>query len=324
MAAQTHKVEIVKIQIEPHPNADRLDVARIFGFTCCVAKDQFQDGQLAAYIQPDSVVDSTRPEFEFLAGHERIKVKRLRGVVSMGLLMPAPDGFSEGDDAAEYFGVTHYEPPIPGERCGEVEGGPVGIYAPKYDVESMYRYKHMFVEGEHVIATEKIHGANSRFVFAPDEDRMYCGSRGEWKAKSEGSLWWRALDAHPWIEQFCRAFPGDILYGEVFGNVQSLKYGAGPRDVFFRAFDVLRNGEWRNWNDWAGGLPINSHVPIVYQGPFDFDMLVKLSDGPSLIHTANHIREGIVVRPLVERRDEHLGRVHLKLVGNSYLEKDKG
>jgi tRNA-binding EMAP/Myf-like protein len=158
MAEQTHKVEIVRVQVEPHPNADRLDICRIFGFTCCVAKGSFVDGQLAAYIQPDSVVDSKLPEFEFLAGHERIKVKRLRGVVSMGLLMPAPEGAQEGDDVAEHYGVTHYEPPIQGERCGEVEGGPIGIYAPKYDVESMYRYKSLFVEGETVIATEKIHG----------------------------------------------------------------------------------------------------------------------------------------------------------------------
>jgi RNA ligase (TIGR02306 family) len=322
MATNTHKVEVVKISVKPHPNADRLDVAHIFGFTCCVAKGQFQDGQLAAYIQPDSVVDSTRPEFDFLAGHERIKVKGLRGVISMGLLLPAPERAEEGDDVAKHFGVTHYEPPIPGERCGEVEGGPVGIYAPKYDVESMYRYKHLFREGEAIIATEKIHGANSRFVFAPDEDRMYCGSRGEWKAKNEGNLWWRALEQNPWIEEFCRRFPGDILYGEAFGNVQSLKYGSGPNDVYFRAFDALRNGEWRNWEDWADGLTLFQKVPIVFEGPFDFEQLIKLSDGPSLIPGAKHIREGIVVRPLVERRDEHLGRVHLKLVGNSYLEKD--
>jgi RNA ligase (TIGR02306 family) len=320
MAEMTHKVEICKVSLESHPNADRLDVCRIFGFTCCVAKGSFVDGQLAAYIQPDSVVDSTRPEFEFLAGHERIKVKKLRGVVSMGLLMPAPEGAQEGDDVADYYGVTHYEPPIPGERCGEVEGGPVGIYAPKYDVESMYRYKSLFTEGELVVATEKIHGANSRFVYAPAEDRMYCGSRGEWKAKNEGNLWWRALEAHPWIEEFCRKFPGDILYGEVFGNVQSLKYGAGQNDVFFRAFDVLRGSTWREYNDWTEYISSEKRVPIVFGGAFNFDMLVKLSDGQSLIPGANHIREGIVVRPIPERTHEHLGRVHLKLVGNSYME----
>ena len=321
MAVGTHKVEVVRISIEAHPNADRLDVARIFGFTCCVEKGSFVDGQLAAYIQPDSVVDSTRPEFEFLAGHERIRVKRLRGVVSMGLLLPAPDGVREGDDLADHFGVSHYEPPIPGERCGEVEGGPVGTYAPKYDVESMYRHRRLFEPGEPVVATEKIHGANSRYVFAPNENRMYCGSRGEWKAPNQQDIWWKALAGNPLIEEFCRQFPGEVLYGEVFGSVQSLKYGAGSGEVFFRSFDVLRNGVWREWDDWTRYLPSAMVVPVIFKGSFDFDTLVKLSDGSSTIPGANHCREGIVVRPIPERNHEHFGRVHLKLVGNTYLEK---
>lgn len=322
MAEHTHKVEVVRIALEAHPNADKLEIARIFGFTCCVGKGQFTDGQLTAYVQPDSVVDSTRPEFEFLKGHERIKVKRLRGVISMGLLLDAPEGAVEGDDVAEHFGVTHYEPPLPGSSCGEVEGGPIGIYAPKYDVESLYRFKRLFIHGEQVVATEKIHGANARFVYAPAEDRMYAGSRGEWKAASAGNLWWRALAAHPWIEEFCRKHPGDVLYGEVFGNVQSLKYGAGPNDVFFRAFDVLRNGEWLNIGEVVGvAINTDQWAPILYEGPFDFDALVALSDGKSTL--ADHIREGIVVRPRVERRDDHIGRVQFKLVSNAYLEKEK-
>lgn len=323
MAVDTHKAEVCRITLENHNNADSLEVCRIFGFTCCVRKGDFTDGQLAVYIQPDSVVDSTRPEFSFLAGHERIKVKRLRGVVSMGLLIPAPEAAVEGDDLAEHFGITHYEPPLPGSTCGEVEGGPVGIYAPKYDVESMYRHKHLFIEDEEVIATEKIHGANSRFVYAPDEDRMYCGSKNEWKRQSEGNLWWKALKSNPWIEEFCRKNPGDILYGEVFGNVQTLKYGAKPNDTFFCAFDVLRNGEWREFDEWTKDAPIEGVVPLIYRGPFDFQKLIELSDGSSTIPNAGHIREGIVVRPVKERIDDHLGRVHLKMIGNSYMEKCK-
>jgi hypothetical protein len=66
---------------------------------------------LGAYIQPDSVVDTTRPELALLAQPERIKVRRLRGVVSMGLLIAAPEGAQEGDDVAAQLGVTRYEPP---------------------------------------------------------------------------------------------------------------------------------------------------------------------------------------------------------------------
>ena len=152
---------------------------------------------------------------------------------------------------------------------------------------------------------------------------MYSGSRGEWKAPNPNDIWWRVLDRTPWIEKFCRRFPGDVLYGEVFGNVQSLKYGAGPGDVFFRAFDVLHGSEWREYDEWTQFIDEENRVPVVFSGPFDFDMLVKLSDGQSLIPGANHIREGIVVRPIPERNDPHQGRVHLKLVSNSYLEKDK-
>lgn len=323
MAVDTHKAEVVAVRIENHPNADALDIARIFGFTCCVQKGSFFDGQLGVYVQPDSIVDSTRPEFSFLAGHERIRVKRLRGVVSMGLLLPAPEGAQEGDDLADHFGITHYEPALPTNSGGEVEAPPSGVYAPKYDIESMYRYKHLFVDGEEVIATEKLHGANSRFVFSSAEDRMYCGSRTEWKKQSDGNLWWRALVSNPWIEQFCLNFPDRVLYGEVFGNVQSLKYGAGPNDVFFRAFDVLKNGEWMDYDDWITDTPVSSWIPVIYRGPFDFDKLVALSDGDSLIPGAKHMREGIVVRPVKDRRDDHLGRVHLKLVSNRFLEKDK-
>jgi tRNA-binding EMAP/Myf-like protein len=56
-------------------------------------------------------VDSTRLEFAFLAGHERIKVKKLRGIVSQGLLVKAPSHAKEGDDVMADLGVRHYVPP---------------------------------------------------------------------------------------------------------------------------------------------------------------------------------------------------------------------
>ena len=80
----THLVEVVPIRLEPHPNADSLSVVRVFdGYTCCVRTADWVGKTKGAYIPPDSVVDSSRAEFAFLAGHERIKVKKLRGIVSM-------------------------------------------------------------------------------------------------------------------------------------------------------------------------------------------------------------------------------------------------
>ncbi|HSH95282.1 MAG TPA: RNA ligase family protein, partial [Roseimicrobium sp.] len=60
-------------------------------------------------------------------------------------------------------------------------------------------------------------------------------------------------------------------------------------------------------------------VPHVFKGPFDLAKIRELSDGPSLVAGANNIREGVVVKPLIERTDPKLGRVILKYVGDTYL-----
>ncbi len=137
-------------------------------------------------------MDVSRPEFSFLAdkakadGRARIKAMKLRGVLSFGLLVPAPDGAKLGEDLAGVWDIQHYDPPVggAGERGGLVTGGevasPPSVYTVKYDLESGRRYAaQLFTTGEPVVVTEKIHGANARYVFK--DGVMYCGSRTEWK-----------------------------------------------------------------------------------------------------------------------------------------------
>ena len=45
-------VKIHRVQISRHPNADRLEIARIGGYECCVSKHTLKTGDLAAYV-PD-------------------------------------------------------------------------------------------------------------------------------------------------------------------------------------------------------------------------------------------------------------------------------
>ncbi len=322
MANATHKVEIVPVVLESHPNADTLSIVRVFDFTVCVRTADWQGVSVGAYIQPDSVVPDTE-QFSFLKKTPddtkslRIRVKKLRGIVSMGMLVPAPVNCSIGDDVAEVLGVTHYEPAMK-LVDGETEAAPSHFYAPKYDVESVYRYASLFTHGEMVYVSEKIHGANARFCF--DGERMWAGSRGEWK-KPGHSEWWDAVRQNSFIEEWCRANPMRVLYGEVFGWVQSLKYGATQGQKFFRAFDVMSGTSWFNVEEFSLAVPEVNRVPLIGIMPFDFEQLKQIADGPSLIKGANHIREGIVIRPLIERQSDAIGRVQLKMVGNSYLEK---
>ena len=316
----THVVEVVPIRLEPHPNADSLSIVRVFdGYTCCVRTVDWEGKTKGAYIPPDSIVDSSRPEFSFLAGHERIKVKKLRGIVSMGLLVPVAEDVPLGIDLAESLGVTHYDPPLPLSSGGEAASAPAG-YRPAYDVDTLRRYAHVFTPGEPVWITEKIHGASARYCWLAGT--MHVGSRTEWKREGKDNLWWKVVESYPELTEFCRANPDITVYGEVYGNVQDLKYGAGSGEIRFAVFDLLKGAEWINpaeARQMASTLP---WVPLLSDHTlFDLKTILELAEGESLIANANHIREGIVVKPLLERTHPEIGRVCLKVVSNGYLER---
>ena len=389
MGVDTHKVEIVPVEMEKHPDADSLSIVRVYNFTCVVRTEDWKGVTKAAYVQPDSVLPD-KPEFRYMKetsklrqerqelwdklqpDHEsdlarddynqkiaaleakidantkylRVAVKKLRGVISMGMLLPCPEGAEIGDDVAELLGITHYEPPT----MDEIEGGrkhagddvaspPSGVYAPMYDVESVYKYANLFEPGELVYVSEKLDGQNARFVATIGNNEwqrqespsgavssvcnvdMHAGSRKEWKKKEGGSNWWRVQDQNPWIPRWCFDNQEQVLYGENFGWVGELKYGSKQGQLWFRAFDILNGSEWMDAEPFRAAFHPDQRVPDFGIMPFDFEKLQKLADGPSLIPGANHMREGIVIKPLKERRHYKLGRVMVKMVSNAYLEK---
>ena len=103
----------------------------------------------------------------------------------------------------------------------------------------------------------------------------------EWKREDAGNIWWKALNECPALQSFCKANPGITVYGEVYGNVQDLKYGAKNGQVWFVAFDLLRNGEWVDHNEAREIGHVLPWVPVIYHGPFG-DGLFELADGSLL------------------------------------------
>jgi len=320
MSLSTHRVEVVPVVLEPHPNADTLSVVKVYGYVVVVRSVDWEGRTIGAYIPPDSVVPAT-PDFAFLGEARRIRTRRFRGVMSQGMLHPAPEGAQVGDDVAEALGIVHYEPALQVGTDTEAEAAPVPTT--KYDIDSGYRYAAQFVPGEEIVATEKIHGANATYLF--HNGRMWAKSHSNWKKPDPRNLWWQCAAQNPWIDEWCRAYPDMLLCGEVFGQVQDLKYGAGKGQYFFRAFDIGRlDGTFLDRRAFEADMPQSERVcPVVYRGPFDLDKMRALADGPSLIPGANHIREGIVVAPVVERYDMRAGRCKFKFVSPAYLERQK-
>lgn len=333
----THAIEIIEInQIEPHPNpeAERLEITHIWGWQCCIGKGQFKPNDKAIYIPPDFEVPLNRPEFAFLKraesrDYERIKVRRFKGAYSQGLLIPLPAEMANlpvGSNVMETLGIRRYEPLISLGTEGENLPDPVNVYAPKFDVENYARFTNIFQLNESVVVTEKIHGANCRFVYAQNQQgewMQFVGGRSVWLKELETIVYWQALKQNPGISAWCQANPGKVLYGEVFGKVQILRYGVQRNEVFFCAFAILDKTRWLDYEEAVHSIaPFGiKWAPLVYLGPFDPAKILPLAEGDSRWPGANHLAEGIVIIPIHERMHEEIGRVCLKVVSNRYLEK---
>lgn len=326
----THSVNIVTIDsVVPHPNADRLEIAHVDGWQCVTGKDQFSPGDKAVFIEPDYVVDTTWPEFQFLdkkgvGGPHRLKAVKLRGVLSYGLLLPVPPslaGLEVGTDVMADLGVTRYVPPMRNNvSLGDMQELPADEYprvpTPKFDLENIQRYPDIISIGEEVEITEKIDGTNARYMYL--NGVMYIGSRNRWLKPDSKNVWTRMVSLEPDIVRTCQLNEGVILYGEIYGPIQALTYGfTVPHFALFAAYNTKR-GMWVHVNtlDYDHTL---ERAPVLYVGPYDEDMAQSLAEGDSLVGISpGHMREGVVITPTIERMDFEIGRVSLKLISNRF------
>jgi RNA ligase (TIGR02306 family) len=345
----TFSVPIVCIgHFEKHPNADTLSITEVEGCPVIFRTGELETGSYAVYVPVDAVVPTDKPAFAFLATKEgqataRIKAKKLRGVFSMGLLLPArtvlPGDFKMEigggvhQDVAETLGIVKYEEPEePNMKLGAAkrERQVDSSTAPIYDIESHRKYKSLYAEGEEVVVTEKIHGCNGRFVFRKGEEdtepRLYVGSRNFFIKDTESAVWWKVARQYDLATKLA-GHEDLVLYGEVYGQVQDLKYGTSGEDPLrFAAFDIYDKKLGRFWDYRAflkfceeKGIPT---APILYFGPYNEAEIEELSKGQSVL--ANQIKEGVVIKPATERWDYTLGRVITKLVGEQYLLRKNG
>jgi len=322
-----HEIHIVVIpEKEVHPYADALSIVRINGEQL-VINHEWETGDKAVLIPADFFVPNTKP-FEFLGGkakHRRIKPRSIRGVWSEGLMLPVTefpelDGLPVGTNVMQILGIERYdfENVFHNPKISTIQdvltGEPPGITTKKYQLLNYKKDGAVLVPGEHVRVTEKIHGSNACYGLV--NGKVYIGTRNMWvdweKSPSPQAKFYRSPAAEE-LKEWLEANPNKLIYGEVFGWVASLRYGAEPNQVFFKAFDVW--DEHRGWCEPPGYLS----VPVLYQGPFNEDVVKGFVDGKSMIQGADHIREGIVIEPLPSRHDEYLGRLKFKWVSNDYL-----
>jgi RNA ligase (TIGR02306 family) len=332
MANSTHRVEVFRVsELEKHPNADTLSVMKVFNYQAVVRTSDFNVGDLACYIPPDNVLPD-KPEFAFLK-NRHIKAAKLRGIMSQGLVLAAPAGAQEGDDVAELMGIVHYVPEIKNTGDGETIAAPP-FAGEVYDIDSWFRYDYLIPDGTLVEITEKLDGANTRASF--QDGQLWVSSRENWRKESPGGLFWRAMHENPWLERLCRQNEEAIVYGELFGKVQELRYGSQGNQVWFRMFDIMTPKGYMSHaarmaallsataNPITGASWESCYAPVLYVGPLSREVAMQYVNGPSTVPGATNEREGIVIKPLEEMWSPEIGRLILKAVSPVHLEKKKG
>ncbi|MBD2536829.1 RNA ligase (ATP) [Nostoc flagelliforme FACHB-838] len=322
------KVEVVKINsINPHPNADRLDIVSIenMAYQVIIAKGKLHAGDLAFYFPIDSVIpEKFLDEFGIRNYYsKKLYAAKLRGIFSEGLLIPVGNNFmgNIGDDYTEYFGVTKYEYPIPQGMSGEVESF-IGRY--KFpSPENLKRYKNILIEGEEVVVTEKLHGTN--FTVLVDADgTTKIGSHNYFWKNSEVNNKLVYIRAYKENETFQKLPPRTQIFGEIYG-VQDIKYGLNNGKIGIAIFAVRRGSYFLNYSDFVTfceefTLP---RVPVLYIGAYTWEAVSQFNNANSVV-SPNCIMEGVVVQPVIEKTHPEIGRVVLKLISDRYLLRKDG
>jgi RNA ligase (TIGR02306 family) len=318
--------EVVAIDaIDPHPNADKLEIATIRGAKVVVGKGAFQVGEAIAYFPPDLLIPELQAEKlgvkkylkhsvypgDVMKTQCRVAACRLRGTPSYGFPIPLSEIFGHpddypaiGTDISGFVQAVKYEPPVRTSQEHRykfnADAAPDHPDFHRYtDIENYWRYAKAIPEGMPVVFTEKIHGSNIRFglIRTGDEFEFMVGSRKvNWKPETASGvipLWWRML-TEPLMElltNLCDEKRSVIVFGEIYGpGIQDMDYGA--EDVSFRAFDISIDGRYCNYDDFQSicEAHVVETVPMVFTGPFTKAALDEHTYGPTRMASPDVIR----------------------------------
>lgn len=317
------------LDIQPIPGADAIECATVDGWKVVAKKGEFQIGQLATYYEIDSWIPEhvapflcrDKREFNGVAG-ARLRTVKLRGQISQGLLLPAPEAANDGDDLTDVLGIQKYEAPISAQLSGLARGN-FPSFIPKTDQERIQNLRsdlaYWIEAGYEWEATEKLDGSSMTAYLWQDEFGV-CSRNLDLKEDASNSFWRSARGNG--LELALRAAGRQLaLQGELIGpSIQGNPYALNDHE--FRLFDIydidagryMTPAERVEFARAAGLL----HAPVLSRtglAGLDVAGLLALAEGKSLLNPATE-REGLVFKCLANE-------FSFKAISNKFLLNEK-
>jgi len=319
----TLRIDAVTVDaVEPHPNADKLDVVTIGGYKVCEQKGKYAPGDTVAFFPPDILLpphialqlgvanylkDAIYPG-DFKKSKCRVGAIRLRGVPSFGFILKL--NVPVGTDLTERFYGVKYEPPEPTwYTTGLHAKGDVRFHI-YTDISNWRKYPNAIPVGTPVRLTEKVHGcvvAQTRIRMADGGNKyirdiqpgeFVIGYKNRQPTPSKVIKVWKNGYSNDWLKiQFSRHRVGR---GSNFGNITCT-----PNHQFLQPDANYKN---------ASQLKIGDKVALLrsdwYLSPVQEQILLGklLGDGTLSLSSVNHhVTFGHVNQVLVEWTCRGLG-----------------
>lgn len=335
------------LRIDPIEGADMIEKATILGWEVVIKKGEFKAGDLAAYIQIDTVVPDI-DQFHFLdERHFRVRTIKLRKQISQGLIVPLPPGtWQEGDDLTEILGVKKYskDPEVfedrprmpnkwykkwwyilkfrflvkifPGLKKVNRARFPKDL-CPITDEERIQNMPQILTShaGKPFIVSEKLDGSSITIIKHKKRYRV-CSRRFELlNAKNEWREVFESTGFAAHIEALATHFKTTriIVQGEFIGKPQGNRYQLPANEI--RLFNIYVDGARLNQSEFhrvceAYKIPC---VPLLHGFDLNFDLpgIIKFAEGKSILNKTIE-REGLVFRCTSDQTS-------FKVISNKYL-----
>lgn len=333
--------------VQPHFNADALEVAKIKEWPVVVKKGEYKDGDLVVFIRIDSIVPSTNPYFGFLEKQKyRVWNAKFRKAPSQGLVCPlsiidsqtvdgigrmthrfGPDILQEGDDVTEILGVIKYEKPIDASAAGDAKGSFPTHLVSITDEDNLLNYPEVLDElrGELCYLTVKADGSSMTVIHNNGEVGV-CSRRLEQK---EGTGFWVIADSYGLPDKLKAQTLNLAIQAEACGGkIQGNPLGLQRPSMFVFNIKEISTGKWYGWEDIKAtcdlfGIPTVQLVcdPFVFDDTWTIARLQELANKVTYTTSTGEIRkgEGIVLRPVTPKYSAALGKsLSVKILNQDY------
>ena len=189
--------------IRPIPGADAIEVGDVLGWSVVIKKNEYKDGDMVVFHQPDTIVDANNPHYSFLKD-KRLRTIKLRGQVSQGLVLPIDvfdwksagftDGVREGDDVTSAVRIEKYEKLIPAELAGKAKGA-LPSFLRKTDELNLRSYPDAINDfnGRNAYISTKLDGTSVSF-YVKDGELGVCSRNLDLLETDGNAIWKEARD----------------------------------------------------------------------------------------------------------------------------------